>query len=630
MDMQDLDRTLESGEVKIPDLDWNSLLPKDKVNIPTENPVEIIPQLQEAWSHERKSMELIPNQIEVAKEASSDFGPEAVQDVVNTAKKEMMKGAVGRELAGKLSSMYPEALIKKAKEELVKVAMEQGLLGNVYVDLSAFDSCSDALKCLGMNKVRMAKYAVGKPRRHVCSSHNTGYCRDLKKRVVAEITYDTPLFSEYTDHLRIAGVIGVEDKIDSKDSLRIAFIRRNEKKASVEEKKTDVKPINPEEIRTAFVKELEKSVESRQAYERRDRFNSARPILAFMQNEMLKGRIGGEIKEALVKKFASNEIKEYAPEIRKIAKLQGLMGNVYVDVSYYKTAEEAISSIKSAKTSPTYIVQTVKNGEFDDTLVKVAKGTGCAELPKDGKIEPKIAQSYIDDLHFNNRISSDTVINLRKKIDAGENILKVIQDAFLSTESHKRPERVTGVQANFLPGVAKKSTDRDNLRSAAHKALGAGVPLEQIENKLASFVPTSEAVGMVRSVLASMKEVNPDALTRCTVERYQLSHDATLKKTVKCAGCVLNGSGACLKLGARFAGEKDPDEISLSLDPKTAKVQYAENPDDSRVDMQQAYDMTDNFGSGMNIALDDLRDKKAMDINVDFSSDGVDMDLSKL
>ncbi len=231
---QDLDAVLGSNDqVKIPDLDWVSLDVGDKANIPTANNVEIIPQLQEAWSHtEPQGTKLVPNSAALPpKMASEDIG--LVEDVVDTAKKEMMIGTVGTELAEKLASLYHPALIRKAKDALVKVAEEQGLLGNVYIDLSPFESCSAAMAYLGHNRIRTARFVVGEPKHKPCRTHKSGHCQEFKKKVVAEVLYDDDLLDKFTTHLKIAGRISAEETIGTKDALREAFLKvRTRKEAA--------------------------------------------------------------------------------------------------------------------------------------------------------------------------------------------------------------------------------------------------------------------------------------------------------------------------------------------------------------------------------------------------------------
>lgn len=624
--MEDLSKFMETEASNVPDLDWLKLDPGNIDNIPRPMNVEAVPELEKAWSHPEASKQtIIPNVVTITnKEASqTKVAQDVIDGVVNQAKREMMLGLRGKELSTRLASLYTPDVISAAKEDLVKVATEQGLLGSVYVDLSPFDSCKDAAKILGKNKIRTARYVVGNPRRSVCSTHHTGVCKELGKKVVDAVDYSDEMLSDFTTHLRIAGVLNSSESVTSRKELQAAILKKRTKQAP-QEKQAEEKPMDIAQVRKDMEEGLKKYAESKSHEAAMNRFFEARPILSFMQNQMLKGKTGSDLKEILKTKFTSDQVSKFATEISKVASLQGLMGNIYVDISYYRDPKEAIQAIKTAATNPPYIIQSIKKNQFDDSLIKVAKETGCTELPRDGKIDRKIAYSYLDDLNFNGRISSDTHLSLKNRIDAGDNVLSIVRSAYLESKSYKRPVRVGGVEANFKPGASKKHASRESLRANVSRAIEAGIPINKIENKLVNSLPTAESIGMVRDVLASTKCVDANCLPDCTTEKYQLSYDATIKEVDKCANCIYRAASACTKQDVRFAGKQDLTKAFLELDPKTAKVQYEENPDVSRMDLQQEYDMSDGFGSGMNIKLEQMHEKKALD--VDFQIGGQSLD----
>jgi len=626
--MDQLGQSMQHDKASIPDLDWLDIKTADVDNIPTPNNVRILPQLEAAWSHnDQRSTELVPNVSVVSKKAS-DVSAEAVSDLIRQTKRDMMAGLTGNALAAKLGALYMPEVIAAAKDELIKLSAEQGLLGNVYLDMTAYDSCSEAARLLGKNRVRTAAYVVGEPTKHVCTSHRLGTCRDTGKKVVASMEYSKDVLAGYTQHLRVAGKIASDATIDSKEALRAAFIERPVQA-------TEVTPVVEEsvdlnKIGSALATEMEKVAVLQEKQARDQRFHRVRPILAYMQDQMLKGKIGNSLKECLATKYLAQDIAEYAPEIRKVAGLQGLLGNVYVDVSYYKDAAEAIDSIRSATTAPQYLVQTVKGRAFDDTLIKVAKATGCTEFPADGKIDQSVALSYITDLQYGDKLSSEKATSLKKQVSAGNNVLAVLRDTFLATQDHKRSVREGGVQGTLSQGVSKQAADRVALKSNAKRALEAGVALDKVEDKLASLIPTVEAISMCRSVISSMETVDAACLPKCTRERYQLKSGAQIKQATKCASCVHMSPSACVRQGMRFVGAKDLSKAHFDLDPKTEKVLSKDNPDEIRKDMQQEYDMKDDFGSGMNLALDKMNKKEAQDVSVEFSRDGIDGNLSDI
>lgn len=618
-----------AGAVRVPDLDWLMLTADDAKNIPTPHNVEIIQQLQDTWGNtDASSARLIDNHVRSEVRASEKIASSDIEGVVKTAKKEMMLGLNGKQLSKKLASTYPVNVLIASKDKLIKLANEQGLLGGVYVDLSPFDSCEQASKVLGRNKIRLAKYVVGDPRISKCAGHTNGYCRCLGKKVLQEVEYNTALFKDYTDHLKVAGVIGHNDSIDSVEDLREALIQANTFKEAnfdvvpqVEAQKVTDVSASLGDLESALLEDAnnEIGIVQKEATE-------LRPIMAFIQNEMLKGKLGSDLKDAISRKIPEPSIKKFATHIKKAVSLQGLLGNVYVDVSYYNDVDEAVRAIKTAKTSPQYLVQTEQK-DFDNTLERVAAVTGCEVLPRDGKINPKVASSYVDDLQFSSKISSDMAESARNKIDAGENVLGVLREAYMDSIGYVPPKREGGQPGRFHQNVCNKYANRDKLKTAAYRAVEAGFALEKVEQKLMQEIPTVEAVGIVRDVIASVKEVDANVLTNCTKEKYKFSADAVMKKASKCESCVRSACGSCTSQGLKFAGQEEP---VLDLDPKTEKVMYDENPDVTRESINKEYDMPDYSGSNINVDIDKLRESEASDIENEYSLDGFDSSLKDL
>jgi len=621
---------------QVPDLDWLVL---SQENIPSEFPVEVLPQLQAAWSHTNEaSARLISNAtvkdgigINVKKASQED-----VCGVVKQAKKDMMLGLTGKALADRLASLYMPSVINAAKDELIKLASEQGLLGKVYIDLTPFESCHEAAMILGKNRIRTARYVVGEPTRRVCSSHKNGFCKELNKRTVEAMDYSEPILKEYTIHLRIAGVLGASETVTSKENLREAFLRQPERIVDVVAK--EAAPIDVNKVQNDFAAQLEKKATEQAKDASVQRFFSARPILAYLQDQLLKGKVGNALKESISQKFSSTDIGKFAPEIARVASLQGVLGNIYVDVSYYKTAEDAIQAIKTANTNPVYLVQSFKKNAFDNTLEKVASATGCSILPRDGKLDKKVAFSYIKDLQANNKIASGISKELLNKVISGDSSLSVIKAAFDASLLHKKEVRTGGVQAKVAPVIGKKAHDYISIKHKIVKAIEAGVSIDNIEDRVAMMIGTTEAIGLVRNTMAGVQEINADCLSNCTTEKYDISRNASIKPTKKCEGCVLKSASSCIKQSANFSGSinlekaffnfKDAGKENL---PKEMKdVQLTDNPDEERDDISQEYDMTNVGGSGMNITLDEMHkkdSKSASELDIEMDGSGFDSHL---
>jgi hypothetical protein len=618
--------------MQIPNLDW-MVLTQD--NIPSDFPVESIPELEKAWNHtDVPNTRLISNsQVKEGvkvKTASEDD----VNTVVKQAKKEMMLGLTGKELAGKLSSLFMPEHIEAAKDQLVTLAEEQGLLGNVYIDLTPFDSCHEAALFLGREKIKTAKLVVGNPSRTVCSSHSRGFCKELNKRVVNAIDYNDDLLETYTKHLRVAGTLNASEDIKSKDSLREAFLRKPVKNSVI--KKRAASPVDIDKINKDFKNYLNRKAMNEQKDSAIKRFYNARPILSFIQDQMLKGKVSFDLKESIRRKFSSNVIAEYTDEIKKVASLQGILGNLYVDVSYYKDPQEAIRAIRTANTNPLYLIQSFKKNKFDDTLEKVASATGCSILPRDGKLDKKIVFSYIKDLQTNNKIASNVSEELLDRVIKGDCNLDIIKEAFDASLSHKKAVRMGGLLGRYAPVQKRKTANRKHIEEGIVEALQAGIPVKRIEDRISSMISATEAIGMIQKVLSKQANISADCLVNCTSEKYPLGKTANINATKKCANCIYKGANSCISQSRDFEGSIDLDkaffdikeaEAKVELEDVVKNVQLDDNPDVIREDITQEYDMSDPFGSGMNISLDEMHNKKADEVDVSLNSEGIDSHL---
>ena len=148
---------------------------------------------------------------------------------------------------------------------------------------------------------------------------------------------------------------------------------------------------------------------------------------------------------------------------------------------------------------------------------------------------------------------------------------------------------------------------------------------------MAELMPTTEALSVARTVLGSMKEVKADILNKCSTDKYPLAKDASIVQGSKCASCILSTGNSCLKQERKFAGKENMDKPVVNIDPKTSKVIYDENPDVKRADINSEFEMYGDFGSGMNITLNEMRDQKkeaGLDIENGYNMNGLDAALS--
>jgi hypothetical protein len=287
-------------------------------NYPSDNnPIRVVPKLSEMWAHGNKNINLIPNVSVQPLGVRNADEKDASEEVIREAKKAMMSGLKGKEVAEHLRSRFTAKHIQASKDALEKLAGEQGLLGNVYIDASAFTSYKDAEQFLNQHRTRLARDIV------ISNSNMTPEVVSLlasrfHKNIISSLDYNKDLFDNYKMHLVASGKISNDYVIDSKEALRLAFLTEKESMAK-EPSKKEVKIIPQEIVKEQLGKMVEeRSVEARIAHDEMI-IGKVRPILEFAQAQFSKGKEASDVKEMLRSKFLTPDLKDASEGLTVIA-----------------------------------------------------------------------------------------------------------------------------------------------------------------------------------------------------------------------------------------------------------------------------------------------------------------------
>lgn len=296
----------------INNLDYLSVDTKNYDNYPSDNnSVRIQPKLADLWNHNRVNtgLSLIPNQVGRPME-SADENPVVVDDIIREAKKAMMSGLKGSELAEHLRARFSSDDIVSAKDAMMKLSEEQGLLGNVYIDASAFANAKEAESFLAAHRNRLAQDIVINDSK--VSSEAIGYLANkFRKNVVAKISYDEGTLKKYKMHLVGSGKIKNSFVVDSKEALRKAFLA-----VPVPEKRAVTACTKKKISKEVAMKEMIQMRENKRAVKKaaEDEFTFRRiyPILEYARENLSKGKTGNNLKGMLRGKYASIDLKDAA------------------------------------------------------------------------------------------------------------------------------------------------------------------------------------------------------------------------------------------------------------------------------------------------------------------------------
>lgn len=314
-----------------PIVDHSWLKPQGYDNYPSDNnPLRKQPELADIWNPNRQNsgVSLVQNQtvqplgVRTADQEEMDT-KRKVAAIVREAKKAFMAGMNVHKAADHLKSLFTKEYLKAAQDELKAVSEERGLLGNVYIDASAFETYSEAEQFLTQHRNRLAQEILFN-----CENMNPGIVATIaskfRKNVVSNINYNENTFRKYRDHLVMAGRIPEDFVIDSKDSLREAFLFKmpEPEQAPVETKES--KSMDPEEINEKLSQiSEEKRAAEQETYEVLQ-WGSVRPILSFVQEHLSRGKSASDLKEMVKGKFAREDLNKALPYLAVMLSPEGL------------------------------------------------------------------------------------------------------------------------------------------------------------------------------------------------------------------------------------------------------------------------------------------------------------------
>ena len=313
--------------------DWLNVDLTKYDNFPSDNnPVRIVPKLSDLWGHgqnQANTLNLVPNSTVMPLGIrSSEEDAKAVQQVIKEAKKAIMAGLRGKELSSHLRCRFAAKHLTMAAEELKKVSEEIGLLGNVYIDASAFNTYEEAEQFVRQHQTRLARDILLNTE-SLSPNVISMLAHSFHKNVVASVDYNEATFQKYKDHLVTAKQIPSDFVIDSKETLRAAFLyqkpvqkevvaQKEEKKFTAEQLKAGIAQIAEErEVKAA---ELEDSMN----------ISKIRPIVSFVQENLAKGKDASALKEMLRKKFVACDIK-VASEALSVALTKDGLTDSHID-----------------------------------------------------------------------------------------------------------------------------------------------------------------------------------------------------------------------------------------------------------------------------------------------------------
>ena len=326
----DLSQDLIGTDPKYPKIvnhGWLDVNPATYDNYPSDNnSVRIQPKLSQLWNHEPQPMCVIPNatvqplgvmsSVQVQKDTEK-----AVQSLVREAKKAIMSGLKGKALADHIRSRFQAKYVEAAKPALEKLSSEIGLLGNVYIDASAFSTYEEAAKFLSQHRNRLSQDILFDAE-NMNPSVVARLASEFRKKIVTSMDYDENTLNKYKAHLVASGKIPADFEVSSKDTLRSAFLYETPKADALEPK--EEQKLSADDMTHGLDALAMAHAESDASADEGILLKKIMPVLALAQESYSKGKDSDGVKEILRKKFSTDDIKASADILVHIAKTNGL------------------------------------------------------------------------------------------------------------------------------------------------------------------------------------------------------------------------------------------------------------------------------------------------------------------
>jgi hypothetical protein len=337
----------EGSGVGVSDLEWLAVDEQKyraEDTLPKQN-LDMVPDLNMLWDHNRDAspLRLVPNtDPKTMGDLSRAHGPlrTSPEVVIRTARLAVMQYNDPARIKEALTSRYDSETLKAAKTGLAQVFAERGLLGRFYIEASDFPECAQggkavefAQKTASTARFVVAKKACGNCTHHTGTPDGTHHCSVFHKEIQIQVPYSQELADQVENLQRAKGKVVQASTLDPKERIRAAFLApKATSEAQQFSGQTQYKPpstVTPERAKSGLIAASALVKKNREIELEKTAELKARPIVAFLRREMIKGRSQEEIVQSLRLAFDLNDLKATAPQWKPLVDHLGLYGVVY-------------------------------------------------------------------------------------------------------------------------------------------------------------------------------------------------------------------------------------------------------------------------------------------------------------
>lgn len=359
-ELGDLTDFLKEGSA-VSNLDWLNVdeqAYRDLEPVPRQN-LDTVPDLEAMWRHRDEPASMfVPNTgaPRTMGDLSEAHGRlrSASEEIIRAARLAIIQTTDPQKIRSLLASRYDMTALTNAKTALATVFAERGLLGRLYVAAEDFPDCNRGSKSASEFVRRFAsdaqfvvmKQACGDCSHHHQTGNGVSHCGVFHKQLLTDIPYSDGLAAEVEKAQQAKGKALQASTGHPRDRIQRAFLAAD---APISTGFSGHQQIAPA---LAKVDAHEVLIAASNLTKKRDEANrqkmasiKARPIIAMLQKEMLKGRTEAELVHALRLSFDLRDLQETKAEWAPLFKQAGLYGAVYMTQASFDDCREGADFI---------------------------------------------------------------------------------------------------------------------------------------------------------------------------------------------------------------------------------------------------------------------------------------------
>jgi hypothetical protein len=353
--MADLNLTDFLKESSVSDLDWLDVDEQqyhETEVLPKQN-LDAAPDLEALWSHEDEApSKFVPNTGEpkTVGDLSDLHGKLRAlpEDIVRTARLAIMQTTDPARIQSSLTSRYDLEALRGSRTALAGVLAERGLLGRYYIDAADFPRCAQEPRSAAEFARRYAgsaPFVRGKSACEGCQFRQmrgpNPICGVFQKQIVMDVPYTEPLADKVEQSQKSRGLQVQASAGSPRDRIRAAMMASEAEGPRGYTGQPQAAPrklpaLSSEEIDEVLTASREASQEAQSKVSAEE----ARPIVALLRREMLKGWPASELIKGLRLAFSVEELKATKDHWMPLLKEAGLYGTLYSTQSSFSDCHE--------------------------------------------------------------------------------------------------------------------------------------------------------------------------------------------------------------------------------------------------------------------------------------------------